>query len=233
MTWKSEITMLKFAFARKKKIWNWWKPLTISGLKSWAGSNKATLCSQCKGDLSVCSGLNKIHSDDVQFSTRLAGARSCGWIQWWKCFRPLKRWLSLAELPRELCPSPENRNTLVRLGSHVLQALSKQFGRVILGTITPHVKHPSFKSPAMLPRTATTFFLRGSMTRTFLSLQAVQRRLPLRLQLTLKITSGCMSSRLIMASPVPTFQMTIWLSHPKTDTCSTAWLHAALCPSLF
>lgn len=92
------------------------------------------------------------------------------------------------------------------------------FGVVILGKITPHGKHPSSESPAAVPLTATIFFLRGSMTRTFLSLQAVQSRLPLRLQLTLKITSGCMSSRLIMASPVPTFQMTIWLSHPKMDT---------------
>lgn len=105
-----------------------WKPLTTSGLKSWAGSNEAMLYSQCIGDLSVCSGLNKIHSDDVQFSTRLAGARSCGWIQWWKCFRPLKRWLSLAELPRELCPSPENRNTLVRLGSHVCRLWVNSLG---------------------------------------------------------------------------------------------------------
>lgn len=55
---------------------NGWKLLAISGLKSWPGSNKAS--SQCICDLSVCSGLKQIHSHDVQFSTRLAGARSCG-----------------------------------------------------------------------------------------------------------------------------------------------------------
>lgn len=67
--------------------------------------------------------------------------------------------------------------------------------------------------------------------RTFLSLQAVQSRLPLRLQLTLKITSGCVSSRLIMASPLPTFQMMIWLSQPKMDTQHT---HTTkLCLTLF
>lgn len=88
------------------------------------------------------------------------------------------------------------------------------------GKTVVHAKHGSSKSPtAKFPRrTATTFLLRGSMTRTFLSLQAVQSRAPLRLQLTLKITSGCMSSRLIMASPVPTFQMMIWLSQPKKRT---------------
>lgn len=76
------------------------------------------------------------------------------------------------------------------------------------------VRH-SYQNPLQRLPTLTIFFLRGSMTRTFLSLQAVHSRLPLRLQLTLKITSGCMSSRLITASPVPTFQMTIWLSQPE------------------
>lgn len=69
-------------------------------------------------------------------------------------------------------------------------------------------------NPAMFSLTAVIFPLRGSITRTFLSLHAVQMRLPLRLQQTLKITSGCMSSRLIRASPVPTFQMMMRLSHP-------------------
>lgn len=66
----------------------------------------------------------------------------------------------------------------------------------------------------MFSLTAVIFPLRGSITRTFLSLHAVQMRLPLRLQQTLKITSGCMSSRLIRASPVPTFQIMMRLSHP-------------------
>lgn len=73
----------------------------------------------CVCDVSVCYGLNDIHYNDVQFSTGLAGARSCGWIQWWKCFRLLERLLSLAELPRGLCPSPKSRNILVKLGSSV------------------------------------------------------------------------------------------------------------------
>lgn len=177
----------------------------------------------------LCSGLKEIHFSDVQFSTGPVGVRSCGWIQWWKCFRLLKRSLSLVELLRELCPSPKNRNTLVRLGSHVCMCFESNSGGLILGKMILQGKHPSPQIPAAFPLTATTFFLRGSMTRTFLSLQAVQSRLPLRLQLTLKITSGCMSSRLIMASPVPTFQMTIWLSQPKMDTCSTAWLHTHHC----
>lgn len=45
---------------------------------------------------------------DLRFSITLAGARSCGWIQWWRSFRLLGRLLALAELPRGLCPSPEN-----------------------------------------------------------------------------------------------------------------------------
>lgn len=52
------------------------------------------------------------------------------------------------------------------------------------------------------------------MTLMVLSLQEVQMRLPLRFQQTLKIMSGCWSSSVIMASPVPTFQITIWLSQP-------------------
>lgn len=62
--------------------------------------------------------------------------------------------------------------------------------------------------------TAMISSLRGSMTRSFLSLQAVQMRLPLRFQQTLKMMSGCMSSRVIMASPVPTFQTITTLSQP-------------------
>ena len=62
--------------------------------------------------------------------------------------------------------------------------------------------------------TATMVSLRGSMTRMVLSLQAVQIRLPLRFQQALKITSGCMSSRVIMASPVLTSQTITWLSQP-------------------
>lgn len=100
---------------------------------------------------------------------------------------------------------------------------------VIWGNISPRqASYPQI--PSAFSLTATIFFLRGSMTRTFLSLQAVQSRLPLRLQLTLKITSGCVSSRLIMASPVPTFQMMIWLSQPKMDTQQT---HTHLWVSLY
>lgn len=156
--------------------------------------------------------LTETNSSDLQISTGLAGARSCGWTQWWKCFHLLKRSPSWVELPRGLCPSPKKRHKLCQ----------KCFIGVLLcasvRNITP-VKRSNQNSLQLL-LTATIFFLRGSMTRTFLSLQAVHSRLPLRLQLTLKITSGCMSSRLIMASPVPTFQMMIWLSHPKMDVHS-------------
>ncbi len=70
--------------------------------------------------------------------------------------------------------------------------------------------------------------LRGSMTRTFLSLQAVQMRLPLRFQQTLKMMSGCMSSIVIMASPVPTFQTITTLSQPadKPTRKLTRWANS-------
>lgn len=75
--------------------------------------------------------------------------------------------------------------------------------------------------------TATIFPLRGSMTRMVLSLQAVQMRLPLRFQQTLYMTSGCISSRVISGSPVPTFQMMIWLSQPA-NRAKWSWGYSVL-----
>ena len=164
---------------------------------------------------------------------------------WWRTVFHRASWRSLMRLNPvvNMFPSAKKMALIGRAPSWALSFSWKQkqhlsdWAAMFVGSFWERLLHTrSIQAPnpcAALRLTAMTFFLRGSMTRTFLSLQAVQSRLPLRLQLTLKITSGCMSSRLIMASPVPTFQMTIWLSHPKMDTCSAAWIHSPLCPSLF
>lgn len=133
----------------------------------------------------------KIHLFGLLDSIRPAAAHSYDWSRWWRCFHQPERWPSWAGPPHGPYPSPVIINA-----SETLRTVK-------------------IKSPfEMFSLTAVIFPLRGSITRTFLSLHAVQMRLPLRLQQTLKITSGCMSSRLIRASPVPTFQTMMRLSHP-------------------
>ncbi len=130
-------------------------------------------------------------------SIRPAAAHSFDWNRWWRCFHQPERWLSWASPPHGPYPSPViiNANETQRtVEINSLQCNSEMFSL-----------------------TAVIFPLRGSITRTFLSLHAVQIRLPLRLQQTLKITSGCMSSRLIIASPVLTFQIMMRLSHPDKE----------------
>lgn len=158
---------------------------------------------------------------------------SIKWLQWHTVFQRAS-WRSLMRLNPvvKMFPSAKKIALIGRAPSWALSFSLKQkhTGQIWRSMLWSEALRPP--NPSGLSLTATIFFLRGSMTRTFLSLQAVQSRLPLRLQLTLKITSGCMSSRFIIASPVPTFQMMIWLSHPKMDTHSVS-AHASLSEFIF